>query len=187
MPQSDAHKWNQRYEEEKFKSLELPRPFLVENVGYLPHGGLALDVAMGLGGNAGFLIQQSFRVIGMDISAVAVSTAKSRHPELMAAVVDLTRVKLPKQKFDVILNFYYLQRDLWPAYKQALRPGGVLVFESLTLKMLEQSSHFPPEFLLSPGELQQGFKDLDVLAYREDWLVDDRGHTKAVASLIARK
>ena len=187
MPLSDARKWNQRYQEEKFKSFERPRPFLVENARYLPTGGLALDMAMGLGGNAGFLIERGLRVIGLDISSVAVSNAKSRYPELMAAVVDLTCVHLPPNTFDVIINFYYLQRDLWPVYSRSLRQGGVLIFESLTLKMLEQSADIDPEYLLAPGELQQGFRDLKVLDYREDWLVDDKGHSKAVASLVAIK
>jgi tellurite methyltransferase len=148
MPLSDALKWNQRYQEEKFKSFESPRSFLVENGRYLPSRGLALDMAMGLGGNAGFLIERGFKVIGFDISSVAVKAAKSRYPELMAAVVDLTRIQLPPKKFDVIINFYYLQRDLWPAYKRSLRPGGILIFESLTLKMLEQSADIDPEYLL---------------------------------------
>jgi tellurite methyltransferase len=187
MPQSNALKWNQRYQQEKFKSFEKPRPFLVENAAYLPERGLALDIAMGLGGNAGYLLSCGLKVIGLDISSVAVSSAKSRYPGLMAAVVDLTRLYLPPNRFDVIINFYYLQRDLWSLYKRALRPGGVLVFESLTLKMLEQSNDIDPEFLLFPGELQQGFRDLNVLAYREDWLIDDKGHTKAVASLVARR
>ena len=187
MPRSDALKWNQRYQQEKFKSFEQPRQFLVENAGYLPQAGLALDMAMGLGGNAGFLINHGLRVIGLDISTVAVFDAKSRYPSLMAAVVDLSRVVLPPERFDVIINFYYLQRDLWPVYQRALRRGGLLVFESLTLKMLEQSADIDTEFLLAPGELQQGFRDLRILDYREDWVLNDKGYSKAVASLVARK
>jgi tellurite methyltransferase len=187
MPLSDALKWNQRYQQEKFKSFEQPRSFLLESAVHLPGGGLALDMAMGLGGNAGFLIKRGFRVIGLDISSVAVFNAKSRYPDLMAAVVDLTCVYLPANKFDVILNFYYLQRDLWPVYKRALRSGGILIFESLTVKMLEQSADIDPEYLLTSGELLQGFRELNILAYREDWVIDDKGHYKAVASLVARK
>jgi SAM-dependent methyltransferase len=187
MPLSDALKWNQRYKEEKFKSFELPRPFLVENAGYLPEDGLALDMAMGLGGNAGFLSGRGLRVIGLDISEVAVLSAKSRNPELISAVVDLTCIQLPSNRFDVILNFYYLQRDLWPVYQRALRPRGILIFESLTQQMLEHSPNIDPEFLLAPAELKQGFRDLEILVYREDWVIDDKGHDKAVASLVARK
>jgi tellurite methyltransferase len=187
MPLSDAHKWNQRYQEEKFKSFELPRPFLLENAGFLPGRGLAIDVAMGLGGNAGFLLERGLQVIGLDISQVAVYSAKSRYPELMTAIIDLTRAYFPPSKFDVILNFYYLQRDLWPIYKLALRPGGILIYETLTIAMLEQSEDIDPDNLLAPGELHTGFKDLQVLVYRESWMTDDRKHSRAVASLVARK
>jgi tellurite methyltransferase len=186
MPLSDAHKWNQRYQEEKFKSFELPRPFLLENAGFLPGRGLAIDVAMGWA-DAGFLLERGLQVIGLDISQVAVYSAKSRYPELMTAIIDLTRAYFPPSKFDVILNFYYLQRDLWPIYKLALRPGGILIYETLTIAMLEQSEDIDPDNLLAPGELHTGFKDLQVLVYREGWMTDDRKHSRAVASLVARK
>jgi len=187
MPVSDAQRWNKRYLQDEFKTPALVRPFLIQNETYLPEHGLALDVAMGRGGNAGYLLDRGLKVIGVDISAVAVSYAKSRFPPLMALVADLTQFYIPGCTFNLLLNFYYLQRNLWPVYQKALLPGGVLVFESLTMQMLENNPEIDPQYLLAPGELERAFGDLQVLVYREGWILDDRGRSRAVASLVARK
>ena len=186
-PNDDAARWNARYEEEKRSRFELPRPFLIENAGLLPTHGLALEAAMGLGGSAGFLLESGLRVIGVDISIVAVRSAKQRYPRLMACTADLNSFHFPSHFFDVILNFYYLQRDLWPYYKQALRPNGLLFFETLTLDMLETMPDIDPVYLLAPGELRQAFANWEILVYREGWYSGDEGHPRATAAMVARK
>jgi tellurite methyltransferase len=183
----DAVRWNKRYHTQAEMVTDQPRKFLVEQAQYLPGHGLALDVAMGLGGNAGFLIEHGLRVIGVDVSEVAVRQAKARWPTLMATVVDLDRFSWPEQAFDVILNFYYLQRDLLPHYRRLLRSGGVLIFESLTRDTLIYRPDFNPDFLLAPGELRHAFADWEVLVHREGWINPGREHPRAVASLVARR
>ncbi len=184
----DATRWNQRYStEERFTSFTQPRQFLVECAPLLPETGLALDAAMGLGGNAAFLLARGLRVIGLDVSWVAVQRAKSRLPELMAAVVDLKRLALPANYFDVILNFYYLQRDLWQQYRRALRPGGLLLIETLSQEMCSIHPEIEPAYLLAPGELLAAFQDWQILIYREGWVGMNTAHPKAVASLAARR
>ncbi len=188
MARQDAVRWNTRYiEEPRYSSFEKPRPFLLKHIERLPSSGLALDVAMGLGGNASLLIKHGLRVVGTDISGVALRRAKERLPELMAVQVDLTQFCLPANTFDVILNFYYLDRGLWEAYKSALRPGGWLVFETLTVDMQQRRPEVSAEYLLQPDELRSGFADLEILDYREGWREGSSGHPRAVASLLARK
>ena len=46
------------------------------------------------------------------------------------AVLDLMDPWLPAAHFDVILNFYFLSRPLWETYRKALKPGGLLFFET---------------------------------------------------------
>lgn len=188
MPIQDAHRWNERYSESKrFSTFTNPRPFLIEHADQLPRQGLALDVAMGLGGNAGFLLEHGLKVVGIDISDVAVRHAKARLPQLMALQADLTQFYLPDEIFDVILNFYYLQRDLWPQYIRALHPGGLLVFETLTQEMHARLPDTDPRYLLAAGELRKAFESLEILVYREGWSEGDSGHVRATASLLARK
>jgi tellurite methyltransferase len=188
MPMQDAQRWNERYlEESRYKSFTRPRPFLKQNLARLPKKGLALDVAMGLGGNAQLLMAHGLDVIGVDISDVALKQAKLRLPNLMAVRADLTRFYIPPLTFDVILNFFYLQRDLWPDYLAALNPGGWLVFETLTQDMRLRQPEIEPEFLLAPGELRKAFSTLEIESYFEGWTESDSGHPRAVACLLARK
>jgi len=187
MPLTDAQRWNQRYlEDERFQKYIQPKSFLLDHAGLLPAQGIALDVAMGLGGNAAFLIERGLRVVGVDISDVGLRRAKARLPQLMAVRADLTHFSLPSRSFDLILNFYYLERSLWPEYRRWLRLGGLVIIETLLLEMQECQPHLDPAFLLEPGELMQAFSDLEILVYREGWETSAQGHPRAVASLIAR-
>ncbi len=188
MPRDDARRWDARYtQDERFSTFTQPRPFLVEQSNWLPESGLALDGAMGLGGNAEFLMGRGLRVVGVDISWVALRQAKRRLPELMAFQADLPRVHLADEVFDVIINFYYLQRDLWAGFRRWLRPGGILIFETLTREMLEIQPDTDPDYLLESGELSTAFKDMETLVYREERAVSRGGRPCAVASLVARR
>ena len=188
MTTPDAQRWDIRYQHmPRFASFEQPRPFLTENAHWLPEHGLALDIAMGLGGNASFLLAYGLKVIGVDISEVGLNRAKNRSPGLMAVLADLNNFYFLPKSFDVILNFFYLQRDLWPVYAKALKPNGLLFFETLTIEMLEIQPKIEPKYLLKPGELQQAFSTWEILTYWEGWTENETGHRRAVARLIARK
>lgn len=187
MPGEDAFRWDQRYtEEERFKTFIQPRPFLVENANLLPEHGLALDVAMGLGGNASLLLERGLRVIGVDISGVAVRRAHEHLPGLLAVQADLTRFHLAPDSFNVILNFYYLQRELWGSYRRWMCPGGLLFVETMTREMAELQPDIDPVYLLDTGELPRAFFDWEILVYQEGWQLSRLGHRRAVASMIAR-
>jgi tellurite methyltransferase len=186
MSSDEARKWNERYRASVEPAFRRPRDFLIEQAQHLPAGGVALDVALGLGGNAGFLLERGLHVIGVDIAEVGVRRAKERWPEVQAAVIDLTRYHWPACAFDVILNFYYCQRDLWPRFRSMLKPSGVLIMETLTLATLQTRPDYNPAYLLAPGELCRSFADWQVVVYREGWIGTDSGARRAVASLVAR-
>jgi tellurite methyltransferase len=188
MPLQDANRWDARYKENsRYSNFEKPRPFLVEHAELLPTHGLALDVAMGLGGNAELLLQRGLKVIGIDISGVALRRARQRLPCLMAIQADLTQFYLPANHFDVILNFFYLQRDLWPSFMRALRPNGWLIFETLTIDFRSVQPGIDPKYLLAPEELRRAFPSLEVIDYQEGWSMSDDGHWRSVAGLVAHK
>lgn len=187
MSQEDARRWNNRYQSDMRDSFEQPRHFLVEQAHLLPTNGLALDVAMGLGGNAGFLLQRGLRVIGIDISVVAIRKAAAQLPTLIPVVADLTNFYFPNEYFDVIINFLFLERDLWTIYPRALRPGGILVFETLCNEMLSIHPEIDPSYLLATGELAHAFPTLRTLVYQEGWQASSTKHPRAVASLVAQR
>ncbi len=187
MPSQDAERWNRRYREEHYRSFEEPRPFINRHADILPSYGLALDAAMGLGNNASFLLERGLRVIGVDISDVAVRSARQRLPGLMAVIADLSSFYFPPNTFDVLLNSYFLIRSLWPLYKYTLKPGGLLFFEAMTIDTLQTRPDIDANYLLQHGELLEGFRDFEILHYHEGWETGGRGHSRSVASLIARK
>ena len=186
MPHPDQLRWDTRYSQEKrFDNLR-PRKFLVEFAELLPRTGLALDAAMGLGKNAEFLILRGLRVIGVEISEVALFSAKQALPRLMAVQADMGQFWLPDSMFDVIINFYFLERSLYSVYTRALKPGGILIFQTLTQEMRQVHPEIEPNYLLEQGELVHAFPYLETLVYREGWIKENE-HTRPVASLIARK
>lgn len=184
-----TRRWDERYRREE--GPEGPADLLLEQASLLPEGGRALDVAMGTGRNALYLASLGFRVTGIDISAVAVARcrqrARARGLSLTAIVADLEQYQLPLAEYDLIVNFYYLQRSLAGPLVAALKPGGVLVFETFTLEQ-QRFGYGPkdPEHMLRPGELAKLFPTLEPLFYREAVVPGDKG-PKAIASLIGRK
>ena len=187
MSSADAIKWNERYRSDVEPAFERPRDFLIAQAQHMPDRGLALDIAMGLGGNAGFLIEHGLRVIGVDVSEVGVRRAKQRRPLIQAAVIDLAHYRWPACTFDVILNFYYCQRDLWPCFRSMLKPGGVLIMETLMIEMLRTRPDYNPDYLLQPDELRQAFAGWEVLVYREGWIEMRDCPARAVASIVAKR
>lgn len=164
-----------------------PSSFLVENLALLPRGK-ALDVAMGEGRNAIFLAKQGFSVEGVDISAESVqralAEARKESVIIRAVVADLEGdYQIPRETFDLIICFNYLQRSLAASIRAGLKSGGFLVYETY---IVDQAELFGrprnPAFLLKHNELLEMFRGLRVVLYREGVLED-----RAVASLVAQK
>jgi len=185
--------WDERYRTEEAVPERGPAEFLVEHRQLLPPGGRALDVAMGTGRNALYLASLGYEVTGIDVSGVAVerclAEAERRGLRVQAVQADLASYRLTPQTYDVVIDFYYLQRDLAPALVAAPRPGGVLVFESFTTEQRRFGwGPVQDDFLLRPGELRSLFAGLEELVYREGVVESQSGRgPKAVAGLVARK
>jgi tellurite methyltransferase len=187
MTTDDASRWNERYQQRAKDNFCQPRAFLTENIHLLSKTGIALDLATGLGDNAAALMAHGLRVMGVDISKIAVQRAKRRFPKIMAVMADLDHPPFSNFRFDVITNFYYLNREMLASLRNILKPGGIIVIETLTVEMLHRFPDLPRSYLLSPGELAEYFKNWEILRYREGWIETDEQHPKAVASIIARE
>jgi SAM-dependent methyltransferase len=155
----DALRWNARYRDPAARNADRPPALLLEEMASLPSQGLALDVAMGLGAGARLLMARGLRVIGVDIAEVGVRAAHDHAPGLMAVVADLERFDLPPGCLDVIVNFRYTQRSLWPRFRKWLRPGGWLLIESFNPAQRALRPNADPGYFLQPGELGTAFQD----------------------------
>jgi hypothetical protein len=82
----------------------------------------------------------------------------------------------------LIVVVHYLHRPLFPSIVGALRPGGVLVYETFTRAQAARGKPTNPAFLLEAGELLTLVQPLTALDAREG---DFDG--RMVASVVAAR
>ena len=73
---------------------------------------------MGIGNNAFFLAARGYAVTGVDISSVAVTRvtehAKKNGLTIQALEADLAEFPIEDETYDLIVNFYFLDRNPYP-------------------------------------------------------------------------
>jgi SAM-dependent methyltransferase len=164
-----------------------PVPLLEEYLPILPKG-LALDVAMGRGRNALYLAKHGFMVEGVDIDKGAVKICKDeaskRGLTVKTLCTDLINYQIRPNTYDIILCFYYLQRDLIPQIRSGLKSGGFILFETFLIDQhIKYNKPRHKEFCFERNELLHLFKEFRILFYREGFVAKE----KALASLVAQK
>jgi 2-polyprenyl-3-methyl-5-hydroxy-6-metoxy-1,4-benzoquinol methylase len=165
MTHADAARWNDRYTQDGARwRTRSPRQLLLDFAYLLPPTGLALDAAAGVALHGLFLAERGLRVIALDVSEVGLRLARQLAQErgvwLETAVLDLSHPWLPTNTFDVIVNFRFLERATFPVYRQALKQGGLLFFETF---LKTQANADAPAHYLNPGELRDAFHDFEIL------------------------
>ena len=187
----DQKRWDEKYRARPFDAGQAPAPFLKQHLRLLPRGR-ALDLAAGEGRNAVFLAEHGFQVEAVDISRVALDRARklaeTRGVKINIARADLKEYPIPQERFDLIIDFDYLDRRLIPGIRRGLKKGGRVVFETYTTEQKSTAGGGPenPEYLLKPNELLRLFRGFRILFYREG--IFPPGRTgKALASLMAEK
>lgn len=168
-------KWNDRYSH-KSAAAE-PARVLRENVHLLPASGQALDLACGRGGNAMLMARHGLQVDAIDISDVAIRGLNELTAEqglsITARVQDVEQQPPAQNAYDVIVVSYFLCRPLMPSLVAALRPGGLLFYQTFTRSRLSQRGPSNDEFRLAEQELLQQFLALRLVVYREEGLLGD--------------
>ncbi len=193
---SDREKWDQRYRERG------PEAFGLEPSDWLRHfeellrehpSGPALDLACGNGRNALWLARLGFKVEAIDISPVAIKwlkkQAQNAQLSVQAKALDLSEMSLPTGHYQVILNFNFLERDLFPKLERALAAGGLLIFETFTRDQIDLlGAGICPKYTLGYNELLHAFPSLRVLHYREGIFCEEgKKKKRGIASLVAQK
>ena len=181
--------WDERYRDGEHTTAE-PSPLLRMAVaGVRP--GRALDLACGAGRHTIFLAKSGWNVLAVDGSNAAIEMLRQRALEngitADARVTDLEsdEFQIQADEYDLVCDFQYLQRDLFPAIRAGVKPGGLVVAEIHLNDGKPNLNPANPKFLLERGELQKIFGAWEIQHYSET--PDPHGQHHDAAHLIARK
>jgi dihydroneopterin aldolase len=165
-----------RLAQQVFRADPPPARFLVQQLHRLPQGKI-LDVASGSGRHALFLASLGYQVEAVDRDEQALAqlstSARARHlTGISSRVLDLEqpplKPNLGHETYDAILVFFYLNRPLFPSLINALKPGGVLLYETFTVDNHVQRQHPKRrEFCLAHCELLSLTSGLRICHYDE--------------------
>jgi SAM-dependent methyltransferase len=152
--------------------------------------GPVLDLACGYGRHSLAAARLGLPVLAVDRDEKALRALQQIAPPLIQCVrADLeTRAQIPvaPASFGAVLVFRFLFRPLARAIVQALRPGGLLLYETFTTHQRDLGQGPKnPAFLLDPYELPRLFGALQPITYEE--IVSDGPPPAALARLAARR
>ena len=140
--------------------------------------GPVLDVACGSGRHTRLFLNRGYDVTAVDRDASRLGDI-TRHPKLTILEIDLEAGDDPWRPAPatcgtvVVTN--YLWRPLLPALIEALKPGGILLYETFAVGNERFGKPSNPDFLLRPNELKDAVAGtLDVVAYEHGDVTEPR-------------
>jgi len=163
-----------------------------------------LDLACGNGRNGLYLVNQNIPVVFADIKESAleqVENAITRHHCEEKSMANFWQIDfeqddvkpLVAKSFSAIIVFRYLHRPLFEQIKQAVIPGGYVVYETFTVDQPQFGRPKNPDFLLKHGELAELFADWHIIHSFEGVIdaknaeANNGSGKQAIAQIIARK
>ena len=175
MKHTIKEKWNQIY---RANNSEKPATsVLVEHAFLLPDSGAALDIACGLGANACFLAKLGLATTAWDISEVAIAklqqTALSKGLSIKSEAHEITENSFNESSFDIIIISRFLDRSLSNGIISALKPGGMLFYQTFNREKIDTTGPNNPDFLLAKNELLTMFASLKLVFYQENGKIGD--------------
>jgi tellurite methyltransferase len=171
-----------------------PSPFLVEAVECIraqagSASGRALDIACGSGRDAVYLALCGYAVEAIDVLPDALERARdlARRSGVSLETIqqDLKGLSvLPAERYDLVAVVRFLHRPLLPAIRQAVAPGGYIVYEAFHRRDVEDGLRaLKPGHLLEDGELAAAFEGFKPLIVRDGM---QRGG-RVFSQLLARR
>ena len=150
-----------------------------------------LDLACGTGRNGLMLAERGIPVVFADRSASALKTIEQHLTENNLPgrtwQIDLEQPGVnpfSNDHFNAIIVFHYLHRPLFPPLLSAIKPGGLVLYETFTIENRKFGRPNNLDFLLRPNELKMIFQDWEMIHYFEGVL---KNPDRAVAQIVARK
>ncbi len=184
MSEAERKHWDHRYRTEGARTND-PAAFLLEVAPRIPPRSRVLDVGGGNGRNAIWLARHGHDVTIADVSAEGLTLARSAAAAAGVSVatnrMDFDIDPMPPGPWDVIVDFHFIKRRLFPVFRQVIRPGGFLIFCRATLRNLERNDRPPRPFLLAEGEGWDLLEDFELVIAREGWSLEGRHEFEALA------
>ena len=112
--------------------------------------------------------------VDRDLEALAALTGAAGVQTLAADLEDGTPWPLGGRRFSAVVVTNYLHRPLFDALRQALVPGGLLIYETFMQGNERYGKPSNPRFLLAPGELWAAFPGLRVLGFAQGAVVQPK-------------
>jgi SAM-dependent methyltransferase len=173
--------WNARYSAAELVWGAAPNRFLEAELGDLPPGGRALDLACGQGRNAIWLAARGWEVTAVDYSDAAIDRARrlaaSERVEVEWICADVTGYEPAAGAFRLVVILYLQipgeeRRRVLEHAASALAPGGRLLVIGHARRNLTQGTGGPrdPDLLLDPEEVAAEIAELGLRVERAEHL-----------------
>jgi tellurite methyltransferase len=180
MSQADRERWDYRYANPGADLKKGPHALLMRYASPPQPHSRALELACGLGHDALWLAGQGYTVDAVDISREALRQARTEMQRRGLRGVnwiqaDLDNFPLPEFDYDLVYVFRFLDRALFPAISTRVRPGGLVIYETVNVRRQDSMRE---EHMLQLGELPGYFPGWTVLQ------ADDR---RFLSSFVGRK
>jgi cyclopropane fatty-acyl-phospholipid synthase-like methyltransferase len=195
--------WDARFIAPEYIFGTEPNVFLRSQAGLFKPGQRILDIACGEGRNSVWLAQQGCRVLGMDVSPLALkkaaALAENNGVELELRLADVRDWEWAPAAYDAVVCIFIQfaapaeRTRLFEGLTAALKPGGVLVLQGYTPKQVEYKTGGPPDaaHMYTREMLERAFAGLQIMHLREheDTLAEGTKHVgrSALIDLVARK
>lgn len=147
-----------------------------------------LDIASGEGYGSAILAGSASYVVGVDISADAISHAQSHYSHLQNikfAQGSATDIELPDNHFDLVVSFetiehLYEQEEMVAEIRRVLKPEGILVISTPNRPIYNASRNSPNEFHVK----ELDFPEFDTLLRRHFGFVEYYGQRLMMGTVI---
>lgn len=173
----DKEYWDEKFVNRSDKLLS-PEKSVTENIRYLKKGSV-LDIACGDGRNALFLIENGFKVTGVDFSSKALERlemfAQKNNYSVNTKQIDLSMANSLKNigTFDnILINHYRLSKDQFADIENHVTDEGILFICGFGHKH-KVDSKIRKEDLIQPTDFEDINKSFELIEYIESQ--DDRG------------
>ena len=172
---------------------QAPSPWVQRWTSLIQSSGIGepsvLDLACGHGRHSRWLASQGCQVTALDRDPDALASLQSLTQGPSARVTTLLADvengpwPLEGQQFDAVVVTHYLWRPLWPLVLAAVRPGGLLIYETFASGNETVGKPSRPDFLLRHGELLAVCAGWRVVAFEDGYLPEPPRYIQRIAAV----